>query len=200
MPPPRGDNLVVVTNGGGSGLLATDEFERRGTYLRKLSSISADLDRRVAACTPRFGSHLNPIDLGASASAAQYCNVTIRLLQDRRIDGVLVSICPTSITRISEIARGLAGVARQAEEYRKPLIVQLQGGADCDAAIHHLRMSGIPAYTAPERAVAAFTALRTYSVLREQRAGVPLEAASMKGVVHPIDYNSGAAEMGLIAK
>jgi hypothetical protein len=48
--------------------------------------------------------------------------------------------------------------------------------------------------------VAAFTALRTYSVLREQRAGVPLEAASMKGVVHPIDYNSGAAEMGLIAK
>lgn len=33
MPPARGPNMVVVTNGGGSGLLAADEFERRGSPL-----------------------------------------------------------------------------------------------------------------------------------------------------------------------
>ena len=177
MPPPQGENLAVVTNGGGSGLLATDEFERRGICLRKLSSISPDLDSRIAACTPRFGSHLNPIDLGAAAGAAQYCDVTARLLRDPMIDGVLVSICPTSLTRISEIAGGLMDVARRAKELQKPLIVQLQGGADCDAAIHHLRVNGIPAYSTPERAVAAFAALRTYSVRQERSAERKSDAA-----------------------
>lgn len=169
MPPASGPNLVVVTNGGGSGLLAADECERRGTPLRRLSSISAGLDARVAACMPRFGSHLNPIDLGAAAGPLQYSNVAMRLLRDRQIDGVLVSICPTSVTPIPEITRALMRLGPYAKDCRKPMIVQLQGGADCDAAIHHLRTSDIPAYPTPERAVAALAALRAYASCRVRR-------------------------------
>ena len=164
---PEGENFAVVTNGGGSGLLSADELERRGTSLRKLSSISPDLDRRIAACTPRFGSHLNPIDLGASAGPRQYFDVTVRLLRDRLIHGVLVSICPTSITQISAIALRLAEAGQLAKEYRKPLLVQLQGGADCESAIQQLRANGVPAYATPEQAVAALAALRSCAVLRE---------------------------------
>ncbi|HTX40121.1 MAG TPA: CoA-binding protein [Bryobacteraceae bacterium] len=175
MPPTAGCNVGIVTNGGGSGLLAADEFERRGMGLQPLSETSADLDRRVAVCTPPFGSHLNPIDLGASASPGQFENVVLRLLKDRRIDGVLVSICPTSLTRISGIVKTLAGMAHLFSDLYKPLIVQLQGGADCDAAIHHLRMNRIPAYPTPERAVAAFAALRRYGAFRARE---PVSAAS----------------------
>jgi acyl-CoA synthetase (NDP forming) len=48
----------------------------------------------------------------------------------------------------------------------KPLVVEIQGGADCDAAILQLRRCGIPAYPTPERAVAAFSLLRRYTLQR----------------------------------
>jgi acyl-CoA synthetase (NDP forming) len=175
MPPAKGPNLAVVTNGGGSGLLAADECERRGAPLKTLSSISGNLDARIAACIPRFSSHLNPIDLGAAASPALYSDVTSRLLRDKSIDGVLVSICPTSITRIPDIAQELIDASRRAGDCRKPLIGQLQGGADCNAAIHHLRAHGIPAYATPESAVAAFAALRAYSTLQERKPASVLD-------------------------
>jgi acyl-CoA synthetase (NDP forming) len=117
---------------------------------------------------------LNPIDLGATATPAQYCGVAMRLLRHGASDGVLVCICPTSITRISGIAEGLIGVAQETRNCRKPLIVQLQGGADCDGAIHHLRAAGIPSYPTAERAVAAFSALRAYSAMRERHPDFPV--------------------------
>lgn len=167
MPPAVGPNLAVVTNGGGSGLLAADESESRGIPLQTLSSISASLHAKIAACAPRSASLLNPIDLGATATAAQYGDVISRLIASESINGVLTSICPTSTTDIREITRRLIDAAEQAKEHRKPLIVELQGGADCEAGIHYLRASGIPAYDTPERAVAAFSALQAHSALVE---------------------------------
>jgi acetate---CoA ligase (ADP-forming) subunit alpha len=44
MPPLQGDNVVIVTIGGGSGLLMTDEFDRHGDFS---ADIAADLAARA---------------------------------------------------------------------------------------------------------------------------------------------------------
>jgi acyl-CoA synthetase (NDP forming) len=166
LPPLKGENVVIVTNGGGSGLLMADEFERRGMPLHELAQISQRLRNVVANNTPKPSSCLNPIDIGGGASPEQYRQVVSQLLADPDIDGVVVSICPTLLTRVSEIASGLVELAKPTGEMQKPLIAEIQGGADCDAAILDLRRSGIPAYSTPERAVTAFSALRRYTLRR----------------------------------
>ncbi len=40
---PKGDNIVMITNGGGSGLLSCDHFERRGMPMHELAEISPNL-------------------------------------------------------------------------------------------------------------------------------------------------------------
>jgi acetate---CoA ligase (ADP-forming) subunit alpha len=162
MPRLKGDHVVIVTNGGGSGLLLTDEFEHRGMPLRELAQISPRLRDRIGKLKPRPSSYLNPIDLGAAASSSQYREVVNQLLADPDVHGVVVSICPTLLTRVSEIVAELIDCFHSGQ-VMKPVIAEIQGGADCDAAILELRLSGIPAYPTPERAVAACRALRLYA-------------------------------------
>ncbi|MEI9970817.1 MAG: hypothetical protein WDO73_01505 [Ignavibacteriota bacterium] len=163
MPPLKADNVVIVTNGGGSGLLMTDEFEQHGVRLRELSQISPSLRNRIAKTKP--SSCLNPIDLGGTAGVEQYRETVRQLLADPAVSGVIVSICPTLLTPVPEIARELAECFHSGPK-SKPMVVEIQGGADCDAAILELRRSGIPAYPTPERAVAALTVLRRYALQR----------------------------------
>jgi acyl-CoA synthetase (NDP forming) len=163
MPPLKGDNVVIVTNGGGSGLLMTDEFERRGIPLRELSQISPRLRDRIAKTKP--SSCLNPVDLGGAATPYHYREVVSQLLADPAVNGVIVSICPTLLTAIPDIVLELADCFNSGPK-SKPLVVEIQGGADCDAAILQLRRCGIPAYPTPERAVAAFSLLRRYTLQR----------------------------------
>ena len=59
----KGDNVVMITNGGGSGLLACDHFERIGMPLKELRDISPELPGKIRAYMPMFGSPLNPVDI-----------------------------------------------------------------------------------------------------------------------------------------
>ena len=70
-PPLQGDNIVMITNGGGSGLLSCDHFERCGLPLHELSEISPGLAGRIRAYMPMFGSPLNPVDISGTASPIQ---------------------------------------------------------------------------------------------------------------------------------
>jgi acyl-CoA synthetase (NDP forming) len=178
MPPLQGENVVVVTNGGGSGLLLADEFERGGMALRELERISRPLWTRLGNRTPRPSSCLNPIDIGGGASPEQYRDVVSQIMADPNVDGVVVSICPTLITKVPEIAAGLVELVDSGAGREKPLVAEIQGGADCDAAILHLRRCGIPAYPTPERAAAACRALRQYTLGQEDNA---LETVGAQG-------------------
>lgn len=53
----------MITNGGGSGLLSCDHFERRGMPMHELAEISPNLAGRIRAYMPMFGSPLNPVDI-----------------------------------------------------------------------------------------------------------------------------------------
>jgi len=71
-PPLMGDHVVMVTNGGGAGLLSCDHFERRGLPLHELAEISPMLQQRIRAYMPMFGSPLNPVDISGTANEIQY--------------------------------------------------------------------------------------------------------------------------------
>src|SRR6185503_15793613 len=67
--PPHTDGLAIVTNGGGFGVLATDDLGALGGRLSKFSPATmAALDKVL----PKTWSHANPVDIIGDADADRY--------------------------------------------------------------------------------------------------------------------------------
>lgn len=70
-PPMTADNLLIITNGGGVGVLATDAAEKNGIPLRFAPpDVQAELKKHM----PDFGSAKNPVDLTGMAGNEWYFN------------------------------------------------------------------------------------------------------------------------------
>jgi len=65
-PLPAGENTVIITNGGGAGVMATDACEK---YNVKLYDDSNHLKTIFSPATPEFGSTKNPIDITRSGQS-----------------------------------------------------------------------------------------------------------------------------------
>ena len=161
-PPLKGDNIVMVTNGGGAGLLSCDHFERLGLPLRELKQISPMLEQRIRAYMPMFGSPLNPVDISGTASVIQYKGAFQQAFRDPNVHGVLGAICPTAVTDVMGTAKAAVEVYESCKELGKPFLMICQGGAECRDAILYLRDHQIPAYPTAEQAVNAMVALYRY--------------------------------------
>lgn len=159
-PPLKGENLVMITNGGGAGLLSCDHFERLGMPLRELKDISPLLAAKIRAYMPMFGSPLNPVDISGTAGVIQYKGAFQQAFRDPNVDGVLGAICPTAVTDVIGVAKAAVEVHRSTKELGKPFLMICQGGGECREAIRLLRDAGIPAYLTAEQAVNAMVALR----------------------------------------
>ncbi len=159
-PPLKGENLVMITNGGGAGLLSCDHFERLGMPLRELKDISPLLAAKIRAYMPMFGSPLNPVDISGTAGVIQYKGAFQQAFRDPNVDGVLGAICPTAVTDVIGVAKAAVEVYRSTKELGKPFLMICQGGGECREAIRLLRDAGIPAYLTAEQAVNAMVALR----------------------------------------
>ena len=159
-PPLKGENLVMITNGGGAGLLSCDHFESLGMPLRELKDISPLLAAKIRAYMPMFGSPLNPVDISGTAGVIQYKGAFQQAFRDPNVDGVLGAICPTAVTDVIGVAKAAIEVYRSTKELGKPFLMICQGGGECREAIRLLRDAGIPAYLTAEQAVNAMVALR----------------------------------------
>ncbi len=161
-PPLAGDHIVMITNGGGSGLLSCDHFERLGLPLHELQEISPQLRERIKAYMPMFGSPLNPVDISGTASPIQYKGAFRQAMCDPNVDGVLGSICPTAVTDVDAVVDIIIELHETYKHLHKPFVMECQGGQECHEAILKLRDHGIPAYATAEQAVNAMVALYKY--------------------------------------
>lgn len=168
-PPLKGDNIVMITNGGGSGLLSCDHFERCGVPLHELAEISPGLAGRIRAYMPMFGSPLNPVDISGTASPIQYKGAFRQAIRDPHVDGILGSICPTAVTDVPAVVDVVIELHEAFKHLGKPFVMECQGGEECQEAIMKLRDHGIPAYPTAEQAVNAMIALYEYGKIKKHK-------------------------------
>jgi acyl-CoA synthetase (NDP forming) len=88
LPLPRGPRVAVVTNGGGAGVLATDEVAQTG--LLELATLPPDLIAELDGILPPFWSRRNPLDLVASAGGDVAARVLSAVAACDAIDAVIV--------------------------------------------------------------------------------------------------------------
>jgi len=163
-PPMQGENMLIITNGGGVGVLATDAAERYGIPLRFAPD---DVQTELKKHMPEFGSAKNPVDLTGMAGRDWYYASVRYAFAHPWVDGLAVLYCETAITDPLEIAGGIKQALDDAGVKDKPVVVSFVGGEQSDAARKWLVENGVPAYDAPDVAVNALAALREYARSRQ---------------------------------
>lgn len=164
MPPLKGENLLVITNGGGVGVLATDSAEKYGIPLKFAPpEVQAELKKNM----PDFGSAKNPVDLTGMAGTDWYYQSTRFAASHPWTDGLVVLYCETAITNPVEIAQSIKKAIEDSGRSDIPVTVSFVGGEKSDEAMRWLVENGIPAYGSPDQAMNAIAALREYARSRE---------------------------------
>ncbi len=162
-PPMKGDNLLVLTNGGGVGVLATDSAEAAGIPMRFApEDVQAELKKHM----PEFGSAKNPVDMTGMAGKDWYYKTTKFSFAHPWVDGLVILYCETAMTDPQEIAEGIHKAIDETGITDKPVTVSFVGGEKCDKAMAWLVENGIPAYGAPDLAVKAMGTLRQYERMK----------------------------------
>ncbi|NBB92102.1 MAG: GNAT family N-acetyltransferase [Gammaproteobacteria bacterium] len=169
-----GPKLAILTNGGGPGILATDELVLGGGSLAEPSDATIE---RLDAILPDNWSRANPIDIIGDAPPERFCSALGILLEDEGVDAVLVIHAPTALSPAEPLAEALAETAAEA---RKPVLGCWLGGGAARRASEHFAAAGLPGFSSPEDAVSAYLNLLEYhanqSALIETPGEVPTEA------------------------
>jgi acetyltransferase len=149
------DELVVMTNGGGAGVMAADAAALAGVPLKTLDDgLLAQLD----APLPPTWSRANPIDIIGDAPVERYV-ATLRTLLTQTDAAVLFVHAPTAIVHSEEIARACVPLLR---DHPGRLMACWLGEAAVAAAREVFEEAGVADYATPEEAVRAFAMLATY--------------------------------------
>ena len=171
-PPMKGDNLLIVTNGGGVGVLATDAAEKYGIPLKFApEDVQVELKKHM----PEFGSAKNPVDLTGMADTEWYYDSVKYAIQHPWVDGIVVLYCETAMTNPIEIAKGIHKAVKESGVTDKPVTVSYVGGENSEKAMRWLVDNGIPAYNAPDLAVNTIAALREFALNKEDIQNADVE-------------------------
>jgi acetyltransferase len=154
---PKGNRLAIITNAGGPGVMATDSLISMGG---KLVELSEKTMQRLNEYLPPFWSHGNPIDVLGDATPERFAGATEIVLEDEKVDAVLVLLTPQAMTDPTETARTISQLAAKTT---KSIMAGWLGGASMHEGAQIFNQAGISNFTAPEQAIRAFMTLSDYS-------------------------------------
>jgi len=182
-PLPAGKDTVIITNGGGIGVLATDACEKYGIDLYDNQNA---LKQAFSGVMPDFGSSKNPVDLTGQATADDYaCALQVALAHDE-MHAALALYCETALFDTVAFAQLLQEQYTR-YQHTKPIAFSLFGGEKIEAVIRELRKNGVPVFTDVYEAVSCLGAL--YRSWRHRLApqaaieDVPLNVNAVEAII-----------------
>jgi len=170
--PIKGERLVILTNGGGAGVMATDALVAAGGQLAHLSD---ETIRRLNGFLPPNWSKANPVDIIGDAPVPRYVDALKILFDAPEVDSILFIHAPTAIVQSREIAAAMAPVIQQAS---RPVLGCWLGGDALREARDIFSKAGIPTYETPEDAVNGFLQMVNYRRNQTQLMETPREQTS----------------------
>jgi acetate---CoA ligase (ADP-forming) len=181
-PLPRGRRLLIVTNGGGLGIVATDAARDAGLAVPPLEPPLRD---RLGAGLPGTASLGNPVDLVGDADAARF-SYALHVLggTPSAADCLLILLTAQAATDSTGVARAIVGATRGSS---LPVVAAFVGGPRVAPGAVAIEEAGIPCYPFPERAVAALAGIALLGERQRRRAvepAVPPPPASARAAMH----------------
>lgn len=193
----RGQRIVVVTNAGGMGVMATDALERAGLSMARLDPGTLNSLMHDA---PEIASALNPIDVRGDAFADRYEIALRHALADPNVDGAIAILIPQELTPVKQSAQVIAGVAKEFAAQGKTTIACFMGEERSRQGVQILIENGVPNYAFPERAAEALGAMWQYRQWLERPAEEPprfeLDRAKIRATIDSVraDHRTALVE------
>jgi len=168
-PLPSGRRVGVLTNAGGLGILCADACAAAGLELPELSE---ETRATLQPLLPEDASLANPVDLLGSATEATFEAVIPALLEDKRLDALIVLFVPPVVAGADEVAEAILDAVNHAGT-DKPVLAVLISRDGTPAALRK-EGSSVASFAYPESAARALgLAARRAEWLRRPAGTVP---------------------------
>ena len=171
------EQLVIITNGGGPGVMAADRATDQGI---ELSTLSPETISALNKVLPSVWSHSNPVDIIGDAPPERYQQAVDICLQDPGVGGAIVILTPQAMTEPTRVAEALI---KSAEKSDKPIMTSWMGGRQVEEARQLFNNARIPDFRTLENAVDAFSFIARYN--RNQRLLLQTPARMTRGQLPP---------------
>ncbi len=149
--PVKGNGIAIVSNTGGSSILAADWCDLFGVETPEFSEKTKSEIRKFGGLHP-----INPLDIIADADGERYGRVLKILMKDKNIDGVIMVTQLKSCMLKERDLRFL-----KTTKFVKPVILCAPGAEDHERVKHVLM--DIPVFSSVKNAVKAFRNLYEFS-------------------------------------
>lgn len=143
------ENVTIVTNAGGPGVITTDAVINSGLKLAKLEESTTN---KLQELLPKAANTHNPIDVLGDANGEIYQKTLDILLQDANTDAIIVVLTPQSMTEISKTAHA---VVHSHYYGHKPVIGCFMGQETVFSGKRIMQEAGVVSTFFPESAAKA---------------------------------------------
>src|SRR5258706_1869894 len=126
LPTPKGENVIIITGAGGSGVLLSDACVDNKL---SLMAMPPDLDAAFRKFIPPFGAAGNPVDITGGEPPKTDQNTVKLGLEDPRIHALILGYWHTIVTPPMVFARNMVEVKNEmkAKGIEKPIVASLAG-------------------------------------------------------------------------
>ncbi|MGR5267704.1 GNAT family N-acetyltransferase [Vibrio astriarenae] len=170
--PLRGERLMIVTNGGGPSIMATDKLIQLGGKLAAITD--NEIVNRTKAIVPGWEGS-NPIDIHGDATINRYKGVIEVLIDSKEIDALLIMHSPSAVSDSQETAKAIIDLLQSNKQkiQRLNIFTNWTGELTAKPARALFSQAKIPTYRTPESAVTAFMHLVEYRRNQKQLMETP---------------------------
>ncbi len=148
-PLPKGKKVVIITNAGGPGIMATDECDKSNIFLASLGKETID---SLKEFLPEAANFYNPVDILGDALADRYKKTLEVIVKDSNVDAVVVLLSPQAMTQPYRTASAIVEVMENSGK-SIPVLTSFMGGSEVKKAVKFLAEKNIPNFDIPEEAI-----------------------------------------------
>ncbi|MCC6711415.1 MAG: CoA-binding protein, partial [Candidatus Pacebacteria bacterium] len=140
------ENVTIVTNAGGPGVLTTDEVVSSGL---KMAQLEEKTVTALKEFLPHAASTHNPVDILGDAVGERYQQTLELIAKDKNTDAILLLLTPQSMTEIGKTAKAAVSLKHSA---KKPIIVSFMGQETVMSGVKLMKDAGVVTNNFPEPA------------------------------------------------
>ncbi len=161
-PLPKGNRVLIITNGGGFGVLAADQVSLKKMQLAELTEKSK---REMIKVLPAYAPVHNPLDLVGDADDLRFKKALEVAGKDKNVDAILLILLFQTAPITEKVTDYVINFNKKK---KKPLVVCSAGGNYVKQLAKKLEENNVPVFNSPAKAVDALNALIKYSEIKKK--------------------------------
>lgn len=188
---PKGENVAVLTNAGGPGIMATDAIINQGLSIAEFSTATRSHLSKLLA---EESSTRNPVDMIAGATPQQYEDALKCILADPGVDSVIAIFVPPIMIHPREVVEKITAACSGSG---KPVFIVIMAEEEHYERIPRAVPDAPPLFRFPESAVRVLVDMNRYRVWCERPEG-SVKRFPVKDAVAPIIEAEAVGDSGYL--